>query len=456
MTYPDTLSDPLGAFDAELYLIGLLQPVTMRTLRDEALSAVDPRWFADPMFGAVWAAARALRDDEQPISARTLLGHLRDVDTSPNSVARAERLLSRYAGYTPPAAEYPHHVAAVVRCGRLRELVAVCDAIKAEAVAAEDPAQALGAAYDRLAALDSDAEETTDVQRYGDLLDKFVEEQRNPSAALVIPTPWIALNDVLNGGLRAGRVYVIGARPGDGKSISAHQMAHRAAELGHPAVVFSAEMGAGEVTDRMVSSGALVEQSHITRRRLDQGAWSQVNSYVDRARHYPLSVVDRPNLTVSYIKAVCRNEKRRKGLDVVVIDYLQLVGSEHRGARREEEVAAISRQLKQLSRELGVAVIIAAQLNRESVRNNRRPVAADLRESGGIEADADVVILHSRPVIEEGDLKGEPGWTVLFDLVKNRIGRAALVELDWRAHYATIGSPQQQARLAAVRPTGGA
>jgi replicative DNA helicase len=451
-------TDPLRPIDAESYLVNLLTPITRRALRDEALTRVDPGHFSDPMFEALWNAARALRDADTPISARTLIGRLKDDLPSRsaephNSVQRAQRFLDRNAGVIPEVAEFPHAIQTVIRCGKVRGLLVTLDQIKQLAVDADDPSQALGTAFEMLGKLDSHtASADANVHEYADLLDQFIEAQNSPDTALVIPTPWPDLNDLLLGGLRAGRMYVVGGRPGDGKSISALQIAQHAAQLGHHALVFSAEMGAAEVTDRMVSAGAVVEQSQITRRGLDRDGWRRVNEYTERARSFPITVVDKPKLTMPYIKAVAREAKRRHGTSVVAVDYLQLVGSDSRGQQREQEVSEISRSIKQLSRELDVAVVVAAQLNRENVRHNRRPGAADLRESGGIEADADVIILHWRPPIEEGDRKGEPSLVVQLDVAKNRIGRTGWVELEWRAHYATIGDVFRQSNVVEFRP----
>lgn len=442
--------DQLHPESSEQYLITLLQPITTRILRDEALAAVDPDDFWSATFGGLWTAARQLRAADKQVTKRSLLGQLAETDASSGAVGLAERILTQATGMTPTAEDYGHAVTEVKRCGRLRKILEICDGIKQRAVTADDPAQALSIAHDMLAELDKTSEQS-DVQHYGQLLDRFITDQESPDASLVIPTPWSEVNDALNGGIRGGRMYVIGARPGDGKSIAAHQIAQRAAELGFPALVFSAEMGADEVTGRMVANGAWVEQSDITRRTLDHQSWGRVNEYVERARHWPISVVDKSNLTPGYIKAVCRNEKRRRGIAVVVLDYLQLVGGDGRGQMREQEVSAISRQIKQLSRELDVAFIVAAQLNRENVRHNRRPIMADLRESGGIEADADVVLLHSRPVVEDGPRKGELSFVLLMDIVKNRHGRIGPIELDWRPAFATIGLPTRQANVVPIR-----
>lgn len=445
--------DLINPEESERYLVSLLQPVTMRMLRDEALSAVDPEAFASAALAGLWEAARQVRDQDKPVTRRSILAQLAKTGSSPGALDVAGRILENLAGVVPSADEFTYAVNEVVRCGQIRRLLEACDGIKQRAVAAEDPAQALTIAYEMLSSLEK-ADARADVQHYADLLEEFVQEQSNPDQTLTIPTPWLEMNEALNGGIRAGRMYVFGARPGDGKSIAAHQIAQRAAELGYPALVFSAEMGALEVTERMVTAGALVEKSDVDRRSLKAESWDRVREYIDRARDFPISIVDKSNLTIPYIKAVCRGEKRRNNTAVVVLDYLQLVGGDGRSHQREQEVAAISRSIKQLSRELDMAFIVAAQLNRENVRHNRRPVMADLRESGGIEADADVVVLNSRPLIEEGERKGEPGWKLLMDVVKNRHGRLGPIELDWRAHYATIGAPGQQDNVIPIRPRG--
>lgn len=445
--------DQINPVESERYLISLLQPVTTRMLRDEALTAVDPDAFASASLAGIWEAARAVRDSEKPVNRRSILAQLTKSGSSPGALDVAGRILESVAGVVPRADEFTYAVSEVLKCGQIRRLLETCDGIKQRAITAEDPSQALSMAYEMLSSLERN-EDRGDVQGYSRLLEEFVREQSNPDESTVIPTPWLELNDQLNGGIRAGRMYVFGARPGDGKSIAAHQIAQRAAELGHAALVFSAEMGALEVTERMVTAGALVEKSDVDRRSLKTEGWEKVREYIERARDFPISIVDKSNLTIPYIKAVCRGEKRRNNTELVVLDYLQLVGGDGRGHQREQEVAAISRSIKQLSRELDMSFVVAAQLNRENVRHNRRPVMADLRESGGIEADADVVVLNSRPLIEEGERKGEPGWKLLMDVVKNRHGRLGPIELDWRAHYATIGAPGQQDNVIPIRRQG--
>lgn len=443
------MSDELNPEAEETYLVSLLLPVTTRMLRDEALRAIGPDDFWSPFFAALWRAARKLVDAESPVTRRALVAVGSEAPplpavAPPISATALAAVLDRLPTAVPPAAEFPWAVAQVRKCGQLRRLVQLAERVRQRALAAEDYAQALGWAAEEFAALDAGSvTEDADVLAFGPLLERFVAFQDSNEAVRRFPTPWPEINDELAGGLHGGRLYVIGARPGDGKSLAAHQIAEYAASNRSPALVFSVEMGADEVTGRVVSSGAQVEMRDISRRELDAYSWQRVVEYIDRAKNYPLWLVDKSDLSVPYIKSVCRNQKRRTGLDVVVIDYLQLLSSE-RGMPREQQVAQISRQLKVLARELDAAVVVPAQLNRETVRRGK-PVIADLRESGAIEADADVVMLLARQVYPpEHNLAGQYNGKISIDIAKNRHGKTGSIELPWRAHYSTIGHTNQR------------
>lgn len=421
----------------EIYLLSLLFPVTARILRGEALAMVAPDDFASAHRAEIWNAARTLHFADKAVTKRAVLAKF--------SSEAIERIIERLPSTAPPAAEFPGAVAMVRRCGQLRRLVEATVRIQQRARIAEDFPQALGWAHEELAKLDVSAEDG-EVREFGALLEEFLAEQRSPTRRRLFPTPWVEVNEELIG-LFGGRMYVIGARPGDGKSIAAHQIGEFAASQGHPAVVFSAEMGADEVTGRVVSAGAQVEIRDINRRELDQDSWRRVNEYADSARSFPLAVVDKSDLSIPYIRSVCRNRKRRAGLDVIVIDYLQLLTAD-RSQSREQQVAQISRQLKVLARELDAAVVVPAQLNRETVRRGK-PSIADLRESGGIEADADVVILLSRQRFPDDHetLAGQYNGMLTIEIAKNRHGKQGSVELPWRAHYSTIGNPDRSQRF---------
>lgn len=419
----------LNPEEDEAFLVSLLFSVTARAAVDDALAAVAPEDFFDTNRGAIWKAAKALHDSDQRITARAVRGH--------GTNAAIEAILARSA--PPSAANYPTAVREVVRCAQLRRLVQVADRIRQRALAAEDIAQALSWASDELTRMDTDIDEP-DVRRFDELLDRWWESMTATTPMRVFPTPWAVVNEEIAGGLHGGRFYVIGARPGEGKSLAAHNAAEYAASCGHEALVFSVEMGHLEVTGRIVASGAQVEMRDISRRALTDWSAARIAEYRERARAYPLSIVDKADVSVPYIRSVCRNHKRRHGLDVVVVDYLQLITPEPNRSR-EQQVAQISRQLKVLSRELDCAVVVPAQLNRNPLsRSNSRPLKSDLRESGGIEADADVVMLLARGVNPaDHDRPGEFNGQLDVYIDKNRQGRECQLSLPWRAHYATIG-----------------
>ncbi len=446
--------EELNPESEEVYLVALLLPVTTRALRDEALRRLEPDDFWSPYHAALWRAARRLVDGEQPVTRRALLALAPepvrpDVQATIPSSALA-RTLDRLPTAIPPAAEFPEAVAQVKRCAQLRRLVQLTERIRQKAMIAEDPAQAMTWAAEEFAALEQVDREDSDVLGFAPLLERFIELQDSTEQLRRFATPWPEVDDELAGGLFGGRFYVIGARPGDGKSIAAHQIAEYAASLGHPALVFSAEMSADEVTGRVVSSGAQVEIRDINRRELDSYSWQRVVEYVDRAKEFPLSIVDKPDLSMAYIKAVCRNQQRRSGLDVVVIDYLQLLAGD-RGLTRERQVAEISRACKILAKELDVAVVVPAQLNRESARRGGEPAIVDLRESGAIEQDADLVMLLWRQVYPaDHDMAGQYNGRVRLKAPKNRHGPTFTIELDWRAHYSTIGTPGKRSHLSVV------
>jgi replicative DNA helicase len=421
----------LNPAEDEDLLVALLFAHTTRSAAEDALDVAAPEDFYSPHHGAIWKAAKALHDSGQRITGR-------DVKAACSPSAAVDALVDRLSATRPSVAGYPEAVREVARCGRLRQLDQALQRSQQRALLAEDPAQAIGWAMEELANLSRQAD--TEAVRFDQLLTQFLESLSDETPRRVFATPWDAVNEEIAGGLHGGRFYVLGARPGEGKSLAAHNMAIHAAARGHEALIFSVEMDQLEVTGRIVASGARVEMREIVRRDLSDYSYSQVLEFAERARPYPLSVVDKPDITIPYIKSVCRNHRQRHGLGVVVIDYLQLITPEPNKSR-EQQVSQVSRQLKILARELNIAVVVPAQLNRETVkRSTNRPVKSDLRESGGIEADADVIMLLARGVFPpDHNLAGEYNGEVNIYIDKNRHGRECHLSLPWRAHYATIG-----------------
>ena len=203
-----------------------------------------------------------------------------------------------------------------------------------------------------------------------------------------IPT----LDHMLGGGLRCGAVYVLAARPGIGKSSLAQQFAMHVAKRGHVSLLLSQEMPAGEIADRALANLAGVDYADLTQGRT-KGAWEAIVEAADDLGSVPVWVDDQEALTLAVVRQKAREVK---GLQVLVVDYLQLMqgsGAKSEG-NRNSEIEVISRGLKALAKQLGIAVVLLSQLNRQvESRQSKRPMASDLRDSGSIEQDADVVLL---------------------------------------------------------------
>ena len=209
----------------------------------------------------------------------------------------------------------------------------------------------------------------------------------------------------------------------------------RAAAIGHnePSIFFSLEMGKSEIAMRLLSAEGAIPLQNMRKGTLDPRDWTTVAATRGRINDAPLYIDDSPNMTLVEIRAKCRRLKQREGLRLVVIDYLQLMTSGKRVESRQQEVSEFSRALKLLAKELQVPVIALSQLNRGAEqRSDKKPAISDLRESGSIEQDADMVILLHREAAYDKDIR--PGEADLI-VAKHRNGPTATITVAFQGHY---------------------
>jgi len=249
-----------------------------------------------------------------------------------------------------------------------------------------------------------------------------------------VPTGFSDL-DALTNGLHPGQMVVIAARPALGKSTLALDLA-RAATVKHglPCVIFSLEMGRNEITMRLLSAEARVPLHSMRTGQMSDEDWTRLARRMSEVVEAPLYIDDSPNMSMMEIRAKCRRLKQRHDLKLVIIDYLQLMSSPKRVENRQQEVSEMSRSLKLLAKELDVPVIAVAQLNRgPEQRTDKKPMLSDLRESGSIEQDADMVILlHREDAYErESPRAGEADFIV----AKHRNGPTATVTVAFQGHF---------------------
>ncbi|NQE89564.1 DnaB-like helicase C-terminal domain-containing protein [Nocardia terpenica] len=276
------------------------------------------------------------------------------------------------------------------------------------------------------------------VRSFSEVLGDWWQWLHTPaSERRVFSTPWAALDDHLAGGLHPRRTYIFAGRPGAGKTVSALNIAQHVAERHAPTLVVSLEMPDLEMASRLVAAGSQAHYGQITRRQLDSNHARRVQDYMesDRPDSTNLWMLDKTSLTIEQIRAYAEQMQQAVGLGLLVIDHIGLIKQSRNGLSRREAIGHASWQCSVMAKDLDIVVLLACQLNRGTEQENRPPVASDLKESGDIEQNADVVCLLHHPKIN-----GEPTGDVEIRLGKNRTGpHGAVVTLPWRGHMARIG-----------------
>jgi len=425
----------VDAFDTTAEETELLATLLRNPRRaTEITEAIEPEELGNPNHAELWTIARRMCTRRQTPDARALVREVAGHERRPV----LEDALKRAMLATGDTLDLGERVGRI-REARRRERLHVVG-IKLQHLAVS-PGLSVDEAYERALADLADAEGATgpgEPVHIAEAMARFLQAQRSVPADQIVPTPWPALNGMLGGGLHRQRVYVVAGSTGSGKSNIGLSVAGHAAAREVSTVVFSAEMSEFEVAGRWFSRTAQVDLGLVTSYRLSQHATAAARELCGTAD--PLYLVDRPTITAPAVHAVTRRLRRTADVRLVVVDYLQLLEAEDRRVARYEQVGAISRRLKLLARELDVAVVVLAQLNRApSARPDRRPRKEDLRESGQIEQDSDaVILLHHR--VEEVNGSTRPTYEVELIVDKNRHGRTGSVCLEWAPEFATLNS----------------
>ncbi len=261
-------------------------------------------------------------------------------------------------------------------------------------------------------------------------------------ASLGVPTGFAELDQITNG-LHPSQMVIVAGRPASGKSTIGLDVARSCSiRNGMASVIFSLEMSKSEITMRLLSAEAKVPLHHMRSGHMSDDDWARLARRMGEVADAPLYIDDSPNLTMMEIRAKARRLKQRHDLRLVVVDYLQLMTSGKRVESRQQEVSEFSRSLKLLAKELDVPVIAISQLNRgPEQRTDKKPMLSDLRESGSLEQDADmVVLLHREDMYErESPRAGEADLI----LAKHRNGPTSTVTVAFQGHYSRFVDMQQ-------------
>ena len=320
----------------------------------------------------------------------------------------------------------------------LRNLIACSNQISDMAYSAADKSDRILEQAEQLIYDVSSNREQNDIVPISDILytsyQQLVEDSQNNGGITGLSTGFNELNR-RTGGFHGGELILIAGRPGMGKSSFAVNIAEHVSIVDKKAVaIFNLEMPKEQIVNRILCSQALVNSNKIRTGDMEPDDWRKIGEVVNKVEVAPMYIDDTASITVSQIRAKCRRLKQTKGLSLVVIDYLQLMQSSGRTDSRQQEIAEISRSLKILAKELDIPVIALSQLSRASEsRSDKRPMLSDLRESGAIEQDADMVMFLYRDDYYNKETEDKNLAECI--VAKNRSGETGTFKLGWRGEY---------------------
>ncbi|MEN9761299.1 MAG: hypothetical protein RI906_1125 [Pseudomonadota bacterium] len=360
----------------------------------------------------IWKQIARLIERTQPADVVTVLEALQGVGQADEAGGLA--YLNALATETASAANIRRYAEIVRDRSVLRRLVSTSDEIATAALNPQgrDTRQVLDEAEAKIFQISEEgARGQAGFKPLQDLLGKVVERidelysQDNPSDVTGVATGFVDL-DRMTSGMQPGDLIIVAGRPSMGKTSFAMNIGeHVAVEQQMPVAVFSMEMGATQLAMRLLCSAGRLDQQRVRTGRLNDDDWPRLTSAIGKMQDAPLHVDETPALSALDLRARARRLARQCGkLGLVIVDYLQLMSATSAGENRATEISEISRSLKALAKELDCPVIALSQLNRSlEQRPNKRPVMSDLRESGAIEQDADVIIFIYRDEVYNAD-----------------------------------------------------
>lgn len=381
----------------------------------------------------IFGAATELAAEKEPVDlvtvAQRLGSDLEDVG--------GQSYLAHLVNVTPTTANIEHYARSVANYARLRNLIMTCGEIAGEAFEATDPQELIDTATNRLAGLAQGLEtggfkdRQTSMRRFVDELDRLWQ-LRQTGETPGIPTG-IDRFDRRFGGLHRGNLIVVAGRPSMGKSALAHTWQLNQAKAGYRTAIVSLEMTDWELDQRWMAQQSRLPVEKYGNADFNDEEWQKNISATSVIAQLPIYTLDQDFITPAKIRRHARKLQREQGLDVLYVDYLQLVKADGRHDKRYSEIGEISRALKGLAMELNIPVVLVSQLNREvEQRADKRPLMADLRESGDVEQDANVIVFPFRPAAYDED--ADPTEAELI-VRKNRQGQTGFLRVRWLGQY---------------------
>ena len=398
-----------------------------------AIEALDETDFYDARHAKIFTALKKLVEEKTPVDLTTLtteltkLNYLNDV----GGVA----YLTEITTFVPTATNVEYYIKEVDNASLLRRLIETAESIATMGYNSEESIGDILDSAERKILTIAKNRKASEFKSIGEVLKKTEEDLQKLAEAkgeiTGIPTGWYE-----------NELIILAARPGMGKTAFALNLAtYVTTHTDKTVAVFNLEMGAEQLANRIISSLGQIEGYKLRTGKMLNNDWKRFDQAVSRLDNSKLYIDDTPGITIGEIRAKCRRlASSPDGLDLVIIDYLQLIsGGKNYGANRQQEVADISRSLKTLAMELHIPVIALAQLSRSvEGREDKRPMLSDLRESGSIEQDADLVGFLYRDDYYNKEAKNDATSISEFIIAKHRAGPQATIQLLFKKDTSTF------------------
>lgn len=402
----------------------------------ESAEVVKPEDFYFPQNKEIYSAIITLFNENSAIDFVTVSNYLSKNDRL-DAVGGVEYL--RNAAFTVPTTHHVTYYSQIIReKAILRALIQRANAISDMAYGEEDRVDRIvdraGQLIFDVASSNADGNMLPISDIFKSSYAELVENSLKGTGLTGINTGFDELNR-RTGGLHGGELIIIAGRPGMGKSSFAVNIAEHVGITDHKTVaIFNLEMPKEQIVNRIICSQAMVNSGKIRTGDITGEDWEKIGTVVDKVSVAPIFIDDTASITVSAIRAKCRRLKQTQDLALVVIDYLQLMQSGGRADNRQQEISEISRSLKILAKELNIPVIALSQLSRVSEsRSDKRPMLSDLRESGAIEQDADMVMFLYREDYYNKETENKGIAECI--MAKNRSGEPGTFNLGWKGEY---------------------
>lgn len=400
------------------------------------LTSLKPSDFYMETHKLIFEAMYKIYSENKPVDFVTLTAEL-DNKNLTDSVGGVEYIAS-LTNIVPSASDFKHYIELVKRDSVLRQLISASNEIVQKSYEGIDKDEALSFAERKvfdIAQNEQKGDLTSIKDSLSTVIKKFQIIEDDPNALKGIPTGLYGI-DKLTNGLQNGDLVLIGARPSCGKtSLGMNIVAHACLKEGKRAAVFSVEMSKEQIVQRLICSVGFVDMGKTIRGEMNKNDWDSIWAANAKLMESEIYVDEGSSNTPMEIISKCRKLKREKGLDLIMIDYLQLMSGNIKTDNRQLEISSITRALKLGARELNVPIVLLSQLSRasESRTGDHRPRLSDLRESGAIEQDADVVIFIYKPdnYTEEGARSKPNECDCELIVAKNRNGACETVPVRW-------------------------